>query len=160
MGLVFKNANQIALSIKEKRPLLEKAIVRALYDIGVRCVNQALKATEGIWVSDLMGEYKNRTGNERSSIGFIIAKNGGMIEYYGFTPPEGYTMTADKGTEMGFGLAKEVSSGIPNGYCLVVVAGMQYSAALESKNYDVLTSAQYLMDRELPIMLKKATETI
>ena len=160
MGIVFKNSNQIALAIKEKRLLLEAAIVRALYDIGVRCVNQALKATEGIWISDLMGEYKNRTGNLRSSVGFVIAKNGGMIEYYGFTPPEGFTMTADVGAETGFSLAREVSSTMSNGYSLVVVAGMQYAAAVESKNFDVLTSAEYLMDTELPIMLKKVTETI
>ncbi|MGV4578106.1 hypothetical protein ACQ1R5_10635 [Ornithobacterium rhinotracheale] len=43
----------------------------------------------------------------------------------------------------------------PRGYVLVVVAGMNYALYVESKGYNVLSTAEQLAEREVPRLLNE-----
>ena len=88
--------------------------------------------------------YTDRTGNLRSSIGYLILKDGGVID-------QNFTGT-DTGRQNASKVAKEVGTQFPRGYVLIGVAGMSYAAAVESKGYDVITGSAP-MDNELRELL-------
>jgi len=83
--------------------------------------------------------YEDQTGNLRSSIGYVVCKDGESIT-------ENFQQS-DKGTDKTTGnyrgkqLAETIASSYHSGYVLVGVAGMQYAAAVEAKGYDVVTGA-------------------
>lgn len=83
--------------------------------------------------------YEDRTGNLRSSIGYVIIQDGEII-FENFAE-------SDKGTEKVKGLAKggqlaeAIALSYPKGLVLIGVAGMQYAAAVEAKGFDVVTGA-------------------
>lgn len=77
--------------------------------------------------------YKDNTGNLRSSIGYIIIKDGAVID----NNFEGNNQGVSKGQEV----ASKVSTSYPKGYVLIGVAGMDYAAYVEAKSYDVITGS-------------------
>lgn len=85
------------------------------------------------------GRYLDHTGNLRSSIGYIIVKDGDVIS-------ENYQLS-EKGTDRHTGLnqgqklIKEIAEVYPNGYVLIGVAGMDYAACVEARGYDVISKA-------------------
>lgn len=97
-----------------------------------------------IWTLAMAGEqfvndarniqtYQDQTGNLRSSIGYIIARDGVIIQ------------ENIEGKAEGRAKAKEVTNEVlrenPKGFILIVVAGMEYAAAVEAKGYDVITGS-------------------
>ena len=52
----------------------------------------------------------------------------------------------------------KVISQYPKGFVLVVVAGMKYASYVEARNYNVLTSAELLAEREIPRLLKELSK--
>jgi len=98
------------------------------------------------------GSYDDQTGNLRSSIGYAIFDNG--------KETNSVFEIADK-DESGAGvksakkLAKEMAA--KTGLCLIVTAGMDYAATVESKNYTVLTAfapSENQVKRDLEKLLK------
>ncbi|WP_181306971.1 hypothetical protein [Rufibacter sp. XAAS-G3-1] len=85
--------------------------------------------------------YKDRTGALTSSVGFLIQNNGKTIR-------EHFPETGE-GTAKGIAVARRAAAKYPTGLVLVVVAGMEYAAAVESKGYDVLTGSSFIAEREL-----------
>lgn len=81
----------------------------------------------------LSGNYTDRTGNLRASIGYIILKDGSIISknFQG----------GDVGRSKGVQVANEVAGKHPKGFVLIGVAGMEYAAAVEANNYDVITGS-------------------
>lgn len=82
--------------------------------------------------------YKDRTGNLTSSIGYVVALNGTIriAEFSG---------GAESKSE-GIKRAREVAAAATRkfgktGYTLIVFAGMEYAAAVESKGYDVISNS-------------------
>ena len=104
------------------------------------------------------GSYKDQTGNLRSSIGYIIAKDGEVVK-------ENF-VESDKGTDKTTGkykgrrLAEKVSLSHANGYVLVGVAGMEYAAALEAKGYEVASGANAQCEKYLRDALKSVFSKI
>lgn len=105
----------------------DKAMFDILKDAGDVFVNTAR----------VRSEFTTRTGKLRSSIGCVVMKNGSTI-YQNFVLDESGTDPGE-GLKRGIEFAKDQGDG--SGYILVVVAGMHYAAAVESKNYDVLTNS-------------------
>ena len=70
------------------------------------------------------GSYKDQTGNLRSSIGYVIAKDGEVI----IGNFEESIKGSDKATgkEKGCRVAEDISVSFSGGYILVGVAGMDY----------------------------------
>lgn len=104
-------------------------MLKALQYAGEQFVNEAR----------LNGTYDDDTGNLRSSIGYIILNNGEIV-HQNFKKQQG-AEDGDTGVLKGFDAANEVAGESPFGWVLIGVAGMEYAAAVEAKNYDVITGA-------------------
>jgi hypothetical protein len=98
--------------------------VSILLRVGEEFVNQARRS----------GEYTDRTGNLRSSIGYILINDGKIIHQY-------ITGKTSKGKQTAISFINEIKSVYNKGLVLVGFAGMQYAAAVESKGYDVITGS-------------------
>ncbi len=111
-----------------------------------------------IEVARRSGSYKDQTGNLRSSIGYIIAKDGEVVK-------ENFK-ESDKGTDKTTGkykgrrLAEEVSLSHTGGYILVGVAGMEYATAVEAKGYEVISGANAQCEKYLRDTLKSVFSKI
>lgn len=111
-----------------------------------------------IQVARQSGSYKDQTGNLRSSVGYVIAKDGEVVK-------ENF-VESDKGTDKTTGkykgrrLAEEVSLSHAGGYILVGVAGMEYATAVEAKGYEVISGANAQCEKYLRDTLKSVFSKI
>ena len=126
---------------------IEKKQIARLQRLGEMCVTHAKSLPPDIGFHD-------QTGNLRSSIGYVVFKDGVAIH-------QNYEQTGagSEGVQAGQELANRVGSQF-KGITLVVTAGMNYASYVEAKGRDVLASAEMLAQRELPRMLDKLIENI
>ncbi len=119
---------------------IDSRIIKRLQFLGEKCVTHAksIPPDKG---------FKDQTGNLRSSIGYMVFRDGVAVH-------EGYEGT-DAGMRKGRDIATKVGSQNKSPYCLVVTAGMDYAVYVESRGRDVLTSAEILARKELPRMLEQ-----
>lgn len=90
--------------------------------------------------------YKDRTGNLRNSIGYIIFKDGEQVtENF----QKASKAAGADGVATGKQKATEFSKRYPKGWTLVCVAGMNYAAAVESKGFDVISGSSIEAKNEL-----------
>ena len=115
-GSVNNRIDRFVLSI-------EKRIILTLAMVGESFVNDARNTKT----------YHDQTGNLRSSIGYIIARDGIIIQEN--------TQGTSEGQAQARNIATEVLRQNPKGFVLVGVAGMSYAAAVEAKGYDVITGS-------------------
>lgn len=107
-------------------------------------------------ISEETPSFKDHTGNLRSSIGFVILKNGKVINQNfkisgkGSSGKEGM----QKAKAMVARLMERVGIEYPKGFVLIVVAGMEYAAAVESKGYDVITGSSLIVEDKLKRVMK------
>ena len=103
--------------------------------------------------------FTDRTGNLRSSIGYVVCKDGQPINL-AFEAVKG----GHEGVHTGQRLAMEIARQHTEGYTLIVVAGMNYAVHVESKGRDVLTSAEKeaekLLARELADLVTNVKEAL
>lgn len=120
---------------------LKKAIVYNLCAVGEQVLNTAR----------LTNSYKDQTGNLRSSIGYVIAVDGEIVQMSSFdTVKEGR-----EGSRGGKEYAMQLVRNFPHGIVLIVVAGMNYASYVSAKGYDVLDSSELLADKLVPQMLQQ-----
>ena len=102
----------------------DQKIIEALQYIGENFVTKARNT----------GNYSNNTGNLRSSIGYVILKDGQIVDS---------NFPGDKagGVSEGMKTAEDVAADYPQGFVLIGVAGMSYAAAVESRGFDVITGS-------------------
>jgi hypothetical protein len=128
---------QIQEMLESKIGVIQQAVLSRLQRIGETFVTNAR----------LNGTYKDRTGNLRSSVGYVILKNGEQV----FENFEGKTSV---GKQTAKAAADEIASQYPTGYVLIGVAGMEYAAAVESRGYEVITSSSITAREELKTALQ------
>jgi len=80
------------------------------------------------------GSFNDRTGNLRASIGYVILKDGKVIE----SDFPGETATGVQNAKRAI---DEVTKNHSDGLALIGVAGMSYAAAVESLGFDVITGS-------------------
>lgn len=131
---------------------IEAAITATLCNLGEKCVNHARDLDPTVGFGDV-------TGNLRSSIGYVVYRNGTPVKV-NFKIKHGPKGSGSEGYATGQSLAAEIAAKYPKGYVLIVVAGMNYAVYVESKNRDVLTSAEKLAEKELPKMLSQLKTNI
>ena len=145
---------------------VERAEIEALEKLGEECVTHAREIPAEVG-------FKDQTGNLRSSIGYVIFKNGEAVRDYYFKS-EGKEKEEGKPDIGGDALkkAKDLADSVgkeTKGITLVVVAGMEYAAMLEAggawklksrRPYDVLASAEILAQRNLPKVLSDLVKDI
>jgi len=115
-GDVDRRINRFTVSIEQR-------IIWTLAMVGENFVNDARTTRT----------YKDQTGNLRSSIGYIIARDGNIIQENIEGKAEGKAQAKK--------VADEVLRENKKGFVLICVAGMEYAAAVESKGYDVITGS-------------------
>jgi len=74
------------------------------------------------------GSYTDRTGNLKSSVGYMLAVDGKII----------ISLFEGSGAAEGEQFAQEKLNELNHKYVLIVVAGMNYASYVENKDYDVL----------------------
>lgn len=146
------NRQDLHKVLMQRMERINKSILMALHGIGTDCVNKARSIPKDVG-------FEDQTGNLRSSIGYVIYQNGSPVDS-NFEQVSGSKGDGSEGKSKGERLAKEIAGKYPNGFVLVVVAGMNYALYVESKNRDVLTSAKHLAEQELPRLLDEIREDI
>lgn len=149
MGLKSKaTAQEVNTYFQRLRKRVDSAIVMRLSYIGEELVTYAksIPPEQG---------YTDRTGNLRSSTGYIIVANGQIVKK-AFSKKG----TGEEGVSVGVQYAESLASNHSKGYVLIMVAGMEYALAVESRGKDVLTTTEYKAEKLLPIHLRKLKEQI
>lgn len=129
--------NQVDNYLKEQLEQLQKAIINAMSYVGEMCLNEARTG----------GNYIDRTGNLRNSIGYLIIDEGKVLRMGSFSPSEG----GKQGSKFAQSLVKEY----PKGIALIVVAGMNYAGYVSAKGYNVLDSSEILAEKLVPQIMKQ-----
>lgn len=142
------NSNDIERILREKIEKYHQKVIRILRIVGEKCINEARTN----------GSYQDQTGNLRSSIGYVVLQDGKAIEKGGFAPTERGKEKGKSGQKEGETFINKVISQYPKGFVLVVVAGMKYAAYVEARNYNVLSSAELLAEKEVPKLLKALSQ--
>lgn len=120
---------------------IEKQIIYNLSYVGEQCLNEGRSTNS----------YKDQTGNLRSSIGYVIVKDGNIITTSSFATVK----AGHEGTKVGAAYARQLSREFPKGIVLIVVAGMNYAAYVSAKGYNVLDSAELLAEQLVPKLMKQ-----
>lgn len=118
----------------------EKVLIRTLNFVGIQCVNEARTN----------GDYMDQTGNLRSSIGYAVVKNGVVIHKSRFEQIK----SGGEGKKEGLGLISELINSSKSGIVLIVVAGMNYAAYVETSR-NVITSSELLAESLVPQLLNQ-----
>ncbi|MEO6610744.1 MAG: hypothetical protein ABIT05_01385 [Chitinophagaceae bacterium] len=138
------NKQQIRAMLGERKERIKAAILLNLQRIGETFVTQARDTDT----------YKDRTGNLRSSIGYVILYNGEQM-FESFKSTGG-----PQGVEKARQVVEEVKQNFPSGYVLIGVAGMNYAAAVEAKGFDVITSSALHAETALRVAIKRIESKI
>lgn len=103
------------------------------------------------------GKYIDHTGNLRSSIGYVIVRNG-SIAYSDFQK-QNIGTDGQEGVQKAKKLAKEVAILHSKGYVLIGVAGMEYAVYVEAMDSkDVITSANIRTEEWMKTAIKTVFE--
>lgn len=128
-------------------PLWKKSDIRKLLDkLGERAefvIMDLLQRTgeEFVKIARLEGNYIDHTGNLRSSIGYVIVKDGSIVGR-NFQLSEQSGTDKQTGKREGEQLAIDLVRTFTKGYVMIGVAGMKYAVIVEAmENKDVLTRA-------------------
>ena len=127
--------------IEQQMKRINDALVYNLKYVGEQCLNAARQSQA----------YRDQTGNLRSSVGYVLAMDGKIIEQSTFE----VVSNGAAGAKSGIQYAKEVIRQFPEGIVLVVVAGMRYAAQVAARRGDVIDSAELLAEKLVPQILKR-----
>lgn len=118
------NLASVRAHLEGRKDDYEDKVIEALQRTGEQFVNKARN----------IRTYQDRTGALRASIGYILLKDGREVNsnFQGNNPT---------GIRTARGVAQKVAGRYRKGVVLIGVAGMEYAAAVEAKNYDVITSS-------------------
>lgn len=130
------NINDVDAMFKALLTEVDRQLIESLTHVGEEAVKLAklIPPERG---------FKDRTGNLRSSIGYVVFVDGKPLNM-AFAAVKG----GHAGVNEGQRLALKVGSKT-EGYALVVVAGMNYAVHVESKGRDVLTSAEKSSEKKI-----------
>lgn len=118
-----------------------RLVLRRMAWVGENAVN--LQRTNGNWT--------DQTGNLRSSIGYIIVKDGSVVQRGNLEQVK----DGEQGVQNAISYLEQLASETPKNIVLIIVAGMEYAKYLQNRGYDVLDSAELYASRELPKQLAK-----
>lgn len=97
--------------------------------------------------------YQDQTSNLTNSIGYAIVR-GKEILYYGGSDQPG------DGKDAMLAAAMKFAETLSNDISLIIVAGMNYAAYVESKGYNVILPAELKAKSELPKEIKKFVDKV
>jgi hypothetical protein len=144
MGLIPRfSAKDISAQLGIVETKIKEDSINMLRYVGETFVKGA-RENLNIGDSFPQGDYTDRTGNLRSSIGYFVLDNGRVV------------FENLSGTPVGAAMAREAMySADKSGLQLVGVAGMDYASYVESKGFNVITSQAGLAIVNLQSLLQK-----
>lgn len=131
----------IAAQVAAFRERLEKATLFQLQYLGEQLAAYAKE----------QHNYTDRTGNLTNSISYAVVKEGKIVSYGGGNQP-------GEGADTALKVAQDYAATIPNTFSLIVVAGMNYAAYVESKGYNVILPAELKAKTDFPKLMKQLQE--
>lgn len=98
-----------------------------------------------------ISDWNDRTGNLRSSVGYILSIDGQPLNMSGFERVDGpdREKSTEDGSESGRAYAQSLCSLYPKGIALIVVAGMEYAAYVEAMENKVVLAQGEIEARKL-----------
>lgn len=132
--------SEINSYIERKLEIWRQLLIRNFSHVGEQVLNAARSSKD----------YKDQTGNLRSSLGYVVAVDGRVADKSSFE----VVKKGQEGAKTGADYARKLARKYPKGIVLIVCAGMNYAAYVNSKK-DVADSAELLADRLVPKMLKQ-----
>lgn len=129
--------SDIADFLQEQIDRFREQILYLFRWVGEACVSEARTG----------GNYRDRTGNLRSSVGYVIVDDGKVITTAGFESSEG--------GRQGSTFARRLVAQFPKGIVLIVVAGMNYASYVAARGYNVLDSSELQAERLIPKFMKQ-----
>lgn len=122
------NQRDIQARLKRATENITSAVLDRMELVGWEFVKMAREKTAA------QGGFNDVTGNLRSSIGFAIVD-------HGVVKTENYEGKGRLGKQEAKNFIRELKGDFEEGYALIVVAGMDYAAAVESRGKDVITGS-------------------
>lgn len=119
------------------RELADNYVYQAFAYLGEQCVNKVRdRSAEESWI--------DQTGNLRSSIGYIITRNGKVVAKSGFKPTNAPEGKGGEGQQKGENYANTIASQYSSSpLAMIIVAGMEYAIYVEARNNkDVLAATE------------------
>jgi len=129
--------------LQKEADRIHQMILKAFMYVGELCIIEARTNKT----------YMDQTGNLTASIGYVLTFNGRIVQAAGFEK-DGGNSSAGTGKVTGRNLADSIAKNHTQGYCLAVVAGMNYAFAVEARGKNVLSSAELLAEQILPQLLR------
>jgi hypothetical protein len=128
----------------------EEAVIRMLSYLGEMTVAYARgRSAPESWI--------DRSGNLRSSVGYVIVADGEVKQIAGFKQ----VLEGSEGVNTGKNLALELANRYTKAYALIVVAGMRYAELVEAiESKDVLAGPELFAREKLPEMVLKLNTQI
>ncbi len=132
--------SDIDLAVEQYEMNVRRAIIHKMRFIGEQCVIEARTSAN----------FTDRTGNLRSSIGYVIVDDGRVVYKGGFEAVK----DGDEGAQQGRKFISQVVAEFPHDIVLVVCAGMEYAAYVAARGFNVTDSAETLALRLVPQIRK------
>lgn len=136
-------AQIVAQEIERAAQASRTEIITKLQQIGEQAVNAARSVVTAGGLAGSGKPYQVDTGNLTSSIGYIISADGKTVVKSAFQPIQ----NGNEGSSKGSSFAERLAAQHPNGYALIIVAGMHYASYVQDRGYDVLASGQLIAER-------------
>lgn len=130
---------QIDRAVADYEANVRRAILYKMHYVGERCVIEARTSAN----------FTDRTGNLRSSIGYVIVEDGKVVDKGGFEVVKG----GYQGSAEGAKFISRVVAEFPKDIVIVVCAGMKYAAYVAARGFNVTDSAELLAQRLVPQIL-------
>jgi hypothetical protein len=144
MGAKLEGVAALKKHIREQARKQMQDYVKMLNKVGLDTVKAIRTSEVSYWI--------DQTGNLRSSIGYLIVKDGRIIS-------ENFELVNGRGQEglaKGRSFADELASQYPSGYALIIVAGMEYAAYVENiESRTVLAGGTILAKQLLQQLIDK-----
>lgn len=137
---------QITELLRERKERIYQAVLLRLKKIGEAFVKNAREN----------GNYKDRTGNLRSSVGYVILRNGEQL----FQNFKAVGADGKAGLTAAKKVIDEAKGNFPNGLVLICVAGMEYAAAVESTGRDVITASSAIAEADLRKAIREIKQKV
>lgn len=128
----------VSRAIEQRKAVFRQAVLNRLELIGFEFVKMAREKTAS------EGGFNDVTGNLRSSIGFAVVDHGNIHKENYEASRGGQRQSA--GINEAKNYIRTLKDDFDQGYALVVVAGMGYAAAVESRGKDVITGSSLICE--------------
>ena len=142
--------------ITQSMQRLHRRIIRDLRIAGEKAVEKARLIATKNGGGGVMPPYTVQTGNLVSSVGYAVVYDGQVVNTSSFDAVSGPQGDGADGAAKGRAYVKELAMRFPQGYALILVAGMEYASYVQELYHrDVLVSGSLVAEQLVREMQEK-----